>query len=128
MRRWRRNLQRDDQRNERGSSVTPPASALTPAASTSHEVTETTIELDPNSKKRLLVKSASSAASGSGQQHVKRSTTDAELTAPIEVSMEMGTDRRAALPSAMAAITRRRIAVKSEPVAVATHTRNSLVP
>ena len=59
---------------------------------------------------------------------MKRSTTDAELAAPIEVSMEMGTDRRVALPSAMAAITRRRIAVKSEPVAVATHTRNSLVP
>ena len=48
-------LQRDDQRKERGSSVTPAAPALTPAASTSHEVTETTIELDPNSKKRLLV-------------------------------------------------------------------------
>ena len=55
---------------------------------------------------------------------MKRSTTDAELAAPIEVSMEMGTDKRVALPSAMAANTRRRIAVKSEPVAVTTHTRN----
>ena len=71
-------FQRNEQRKERGSRVTPPAPATKTAASTSHALTETPIEPDLNPKKRLLVKSASSAASGSGQQHVKRSATDAQ--------------------------------------------------
>ena len=50
------------------------------------------METGPNPKKRLLVRSALSAANGSGQQHVKRSTTDAEPEAPIEILVEMGTD------------------------------------
>ena len=73
---------------------------------------------DPNPKKRLLVKSASAAASGIGQQHVKRSATDAERDTQIGVPMEMGTDESAALPSAFVATTRQIIAETSAPVAV----------
>ena len=66
------------------------------------------------------VKSAWSAASGSGQQRVKRSAIDAEPEAQIGVPMEMGTDESAVLPSALATNTRRRIAEKSNPVATTT--------
>ena len=51
------------------------------------------------------MKLASSAATVSGQQHVKRSVADMEAEAPIEVPMEKGTDKRVALPRASAAIT-----------------------
>ena len=55
------------------------------------------------------MESASLAASGSGQQRVKRLATDAEPEAQIGVP-----------PIALAANTRRRIAVKSAPLAVTT--------
>ena len=48
-------LQRDDQRKERGSRVTTAAPAPEPAASTSNELTETPIELDPNPKSSRLI-------------------------------------------------------------------------
>ena len=57
-----------------------------------------TILPDPNPKRRLLMKSVSSAASGSGQQRVKRSSTDAEPEVQIGVLMEMGIGESAALP------------------------------
>ena len=74
----------------RCSSVAIAAPAPQVAASISHELRETPIGLDPNPQKRLLMKSASSAASGTGQQWVKKSATDAESEAPIDVPMEMG--------------------------------------
>ena len=65
---------------------------------------------------------SASSASGSGQQHVKRSATDAEPEAPIEVPMEMGTGKRVALPSALAATTIRKLAEKSSTVVITTQT------
>ena len=47
------------------------------------------------------MKSASSAASFSRQQHVQRSLTEAEAEASTEVPMEIGADRRGALPCVM---------------------------
>ena len=58
--------QRKYQKKERGSRVTPAALAPQGAASASHEWRETPIEPDPNPMRRLFMKSASSAASGSG--------------------------------------------------------------
>ena len=88
-------------------------SAPKPEISTSHELRETPIEPDPNPKKTLIVPSASSAASGSGQQRVKGSGTDAEPATQIGAPRQMITDRRVALPRALAANTGRRIAEKS---------------
>ena len=102
----------------RGNKVTTAAPAPQTTASTSHELRGTPIETGPNPKKRLLVRSALSAASGSGQQHVKKSATDAEPEAPIEVPVEMGTDKRVAWPNDLAANTRRRIAEKSFPTEI----------
>ena len=63
------------------------------------------------SRKDYFMNTASSAVSGSGQQRAKRAAADAVPEA----------DESAALPSAFAANTRRRIAEKSAPVAVITH-------
>ena len=73
------------------------------------------IELDPNPKRRLLMKSASSTASGSGQQSAKRRGTNTESGTQVGATGESTT-----LPRASSANTRRRIVVKSEPAAVST--------
>ena len=64
------------------------------------------------------MKSAPSAAGGSGQQSAKRSATDAEPEAQIGIPMEMGADEGAVLANALAGNTRRRISDKSTPVAI----------
>ena len=64
-------IQRGEQRKERSSRVTEAAPAPKLAASTSRELRENSMEPDPNPKKTLVMKSASSAASGSGQQRGK---------------------------------------------------------
>ena len=61
------------------------------------------------------MKSASSAASGSGQQHVQRSATDVEAEPPTEVSMEIDACKGGALPSVMGPNTRRTFAEKTSP-------------
>ena len=61
-------IQRNDQKKERSGRVVTAAPAPKFAASTPHELRENPIEPYPNPKKRLFMKSASSAASGSGQQ------------------------------------------------------------
>ena len=86
------------QGNERGSRVTA-ASAPQTTASTSHELRETLILLGQNPMRRLYMKSASSAGSGSGRQHVQRSSTDVEAEAPTEVPMEMDADHEAPCPA-----------------------------
>ena len=78
-------VQRDEQRKERCSRVTTAGPSPKLTASTSHELRETPTNLDLNPKNKLLMKSASTAASGSEQQHVKTSSTVAEPEAPIEV-------------------------------------------
>ena len=72
---------------------------------------ENPIEPDPNPKTRLLMKSASSAANGSGQQRVRRSAADAER------STTWSSD------GALAVNTRRRLAEKSAPEAITTQER-----
>ena len=110
-------IQRGEQRKESRIRGTP---APKLASSTRHEMRENPTEPDRNPKQRLLMKSASSAASGSLQQRVERSATDAEPEAHIGVPMEVGTDESAVLLSALSANTRRIIAEKSTPVAIAT--------
>ena len=78
------------------------------------------IELDPNIQRRLFMKSASSAASGSGQQREKRPVTDTDLGMQTEDPMDMRTVECTTLLRAPPANTRRRILVKSEPTAVTT--------
>ena len=66
------------------------------------------------------MKSASSTASGSGQQRKKRPIPDTESRVRAEDTSEMGTGESTVLPRAPSANTRRRIVVKPEPVAVTT--------
>ena len=103
-------LQRNDLGERR--KCTPAASASQATASVSHEMRET-IELDPTPKSRQLMNSASAAASGSWQQHVRRPATDVEVQTPTEVSMEIVDSKGDQLPSEIGANTRRRIAVKT---------------
>ena len=65
-----------------------------PAASAARDSRESPIEPDLNPKRRLLMKSASSIASSSGQQRVKRSVTD------IEAEMQTGDPLEMALVKA----------------------------
>ena len=65
-------IQRGEQRKMRSDKSAGAIPELEPA------VRESPIEPDPNPKRRLLRKSASSAASGSGQQGAKRPATDTE--------------------------------------------------
>ena len=102
-------VQRGEQRKKRSDKATAAVPESEPAASAAPEPREALVEPDPNQKRRLLMKSASSTASGSGQQRVKRSATEAQIGVPVE----MGIDESAALPSALAANTRRRFAEKS---------------
>ena len=66
------------------------------------------------------MRSASSTASGSGQQKEKKSIPDDESRMPVEDTSEMGTGESTELPGASSANTRRRVIVTSEPVAVTT--------
>ena len=66
------------------------------------------------------MKSASSTASGSGQQRQKRSITDDESGMQVEDTPETGTGEGTASLAAPSANIRLRIDVKSEPVAVTT--------
>ena len=74
---------------------------------------EDPIEPDPNPKRRM-------PASGSGQQREKRPIPDGESRMQVEDMSETGTGEGTALPAAPSANTRRRIVVKSEPMAVTT--------
>ena len=71
-------------------------------------------------KRRLLMKSAPTAASGSGQQREKRSVTNTEAGKQAGDSLEIGTGVSTTAPAALPVNTRRRISMKSEPVAVTT--------
>ena len=66
--------------------TTTAASQATALAS--QEMRETSIEPDPNPKRRPFMKSASSAPSGSGQQ-VQRPAGDVKTESPTEVSMDI---------------------------------------
>ena len=119
-------VRRGEQRKKRSDGSTaavPETGSAAPepmAGSAASELREDPIEPDPNPKRRLLMKSASSAASSSGQQREKKPTPDGELRTQAEGMSEMGTSEGTALPAAPSANTRRRIVVKSEPMAVTT--------
>ena len=82
--------------------------------------TEEEEKSEANPKRRLLMKSASLTASGSGQQRQKRSIPDDESGMQVEDTPETGTGEGTASPVAPPRNIRRRIALKSEPVAVTT--------
>ena len=119
-------VRRGEQRKKRSDGTTaavPETGSAAPepmAGSAVPEVREDPIEPDPNPKRRLLMKSASSTASGSGQQRKKRPIPDGESRMQVEDMSETGTCKGTALPAAPSANTRRRIVVKSEPMAVTT--------
>ena len=91
-----------------------------PAASAARDLRESPVEPDPNPKRRLSMKSASSAASDSGQQREKRPVTDTESGAQARDPLETGTGENTTSPTALFANTRRRIVMKSKPLAVTT--------
>ena len=119
-------VRRGEQRKKRSDGTTaavPETSSAAPepvAGSAAPELREDPIEPDPNPKRRMLMKSASSTASGSGQQRKKRPIPDGESRMQVNNTSETGTGEGTALPAAPSANTRRRIVVKSEPMAVTT--------
>ena len=81
---------------------------------------ENPIEPGPNPKRRLIMKSASTTASGSGQERERRAIPDDDSRMQIEDKPEVDNEQRAEPPGAPSKSIRRRIAVKSEPRAVTT--------
>ena len=110
-------VRRGEQRRKRSDGTT---AAVPETASAAPEPRENPIEPEANLKRRLLMKSASLTACGSGQQRRKRPIPDGESRMQVEDMSETGTGEGTALPAAPSANTRRRIVVKSEPMAVTT--------
>ena len=103
-------------RDDAAATVPEPESA-TPAARIPRE---SPVEPDQDIKRRLLMKSAPSAASHSGQQKEKESVTNAEAGMQVGDPMDMSNGGSTTSTTAMPAHHRRRISMKSEPVAVTT--------
>ena len=111
-------LQRGEQRKKRSDRATL---AVPETESAAPEPRENPIEPVANPKRRLLMKSASLTASGSGQQTQKRAIAEHESGMQVEDTPETGTGEGTASPAAApSANIRRRVDVKSEPVAVTT--------
>ena len=110
-------VRRGGQRKTRSDRATV---AVPETESAAPEPRENPSEPEANPKRRLLMKSASLTASGSGQQRQKRATPDDESGMQVEDTPETGTGEGTASPAAPSANTRRRIVVKSEPLAVTT--------
>ena len=81
-------VQREEQRKKRSDKST---AAVPDSESAAPEPREAPVEPDPNPKRSLLMKSASSTASGSGQQMEKKSIRDDESRMEVEETLEMGT-------------------------------------
>ena len=116
-------LAEEVQRGEHGKRRSDDAAAAMPEpepALAARDSRESPIEPDPDPKRRLLAKSAPSTASGSGQQREKRPVTDTEPRVQTGDPLEVGTVESTTLPGAPSSNTRRRIVVKSEPVAAVT--------
>ena len=78
------------------------------------------MEPNPNPKRRLIMKSASTTASGSRQEGKRRVISDDDSRMQIEDKPEAENEERAEPPGAPSTSTRRRVAVKSGPRAVTT--------
>ena len=119
-------VRRGEQRKKRSDGTTtavPGTRSAAPepmAASAAPGLRENPIEPDPNPKRRLLMKSASLTASGSGLQREKRPIPDGESRVQAEDMSETGTGEGTALLATPSVNTRRRIVGKSEPMAVTT--------
>ena len=81
---------------------------------------ESPIEPDPNPKRRLIMKSASTTVSGSRQEGERRAISDDDSRIQIEDKPEVENEVGAEPPGAPSTGTQRRIAVKSEPRAITT--------
>ena len=87
-----------------------------PAASATRE---NLIEPDPNLKRRLIMKSTSTAASGSGQERERRAIPEDDSRMQVGDKPEVDNEERAE-PPGEPSTSIRRIAVKSEPRGVTT--------
>ena len=110
-------VRRGEQRKKKSDRAT---AAVPETESVAPESREDPIEPEANPKRRLLTKSPSLTASGSGQQRQKSAVPDDESGMQVEDTPETGTGKGAALPAAPSANIRRRLAVQSEPVAATT--------
>ena len=113
-------VRRAEQRKRREDDTAATVPEPEPAAPAARDPRESLVEPDPDPKRRLLLKSAPSAASDSGQQGEKRSVTDAASGARAADPLDMGICESTIPPTAPPASTRRGIVTKSEPVAVTT--------
>ena len=100
--------QRGEQRKKKCDKTTAAILEPEPAALEAHDLRESPIEPNPNPKRRLLMRSASSTASGSGQQSAERPARDTESGVRTGDPLEMGTGESTTLPGASSANTRRR--------------------
>ena len=99
-------LARGEQRKKRSDRAT---ATVPETESAAPEPRENPIEPEANPKRRLLMKSASLTACGSGQRKEKRSIPDDESGMQVEDTSETGTGESTALPAAPSANIRRRI-------------------
>ena len=112
-------VRREEQRKNRSDRAAAEAPETEPTAPAS-EPREDPIEPDPNLMRRLLMKSASTTASGSRQEREGREIPDDESGMQVEDKPEIDNEERAEPPGVSSRNTRRRIAMKSEPRAVTT--------
>ena len=94
-------VRRGEQRKKRSDRATAVVPETDSAAAP--EPRENTIEPEANPKRRLLMKSASLTASGSGQQRQKRSIPDDESRMQVEDTSETSTGEGTALLAAPSA-------------------------
>ena len=104
-------------RSDRAAAEVAETESSAPAAS---GPSENPIEPDPNPKRRLIMKSASTTAIESGQERERRAIPDDDSRMQIEDKSEVDNEERAEPPGAPSTSIRRRFAVKSEPRAVTT--------
>ena len=111
-------VRRADQRKRRADDAAPKMPEPEPATLAALDPKECPVEPDPYPKGRLLMKSAPSAASHSGQHKEKDSAMNTEAGTQFRDPMEMSTVGGTRSPTALPANTRRRVSTHSEFVAV----------
>ena len=110
-----------EQRKKRSDETAAAIPEPEPAESAARDLRQNPIESEPNPKRSLLIsqrRQQPAAVDGKGRRG--QSVTDTEPRIHTGDPLEMGTGESRMLPGAPSANTRRRIVVKSEPVAVTT--------
>ena len=100
-------VRREEQRkkrSDRAAAAIPETKSAAPAVS---EPREDPTEPDPKPKRRLIMKSSSLTASGSGQQGERKATPDDESRLQVEDKLEMDTEERTEPHQASSTNTRR---------------------